>query len=546
MGDQVQHSAAVELFNTVFVQDAMGMASRAVDPHNSRWLRVNQKFCDMLGYTREELLQLTSVDISLPDERHLAVKYNEQLLRGDLRSYSREKRYLRKDGTAIWTQIWLSAVLYPDDNPTQIISVIQDISERKEATRKLEESHVELERRVAEGTADLQITNEALCESEQQLRLVTDNLPVLISYVDSEERFRFVNASCETRYMSRREEIIGKSITEIHTSSEYPKFQPNIAAVLSGRAVTFQETIMYPNGTPRAVEVVYIPDIVEDGRVRGFCALVQDITERKQSEEALLTSEHALQERFADLEEAHRKLEFQGADLVRLADDLLIARDQAEAADRAKSEFLASMSHELRTPLNAIIGFSEVIQKETFGPVGSVKYREYAGHINESGRHLLEIISDILDLSKIESGTDELAQQPSLQQRRHPVGQWQQVLAHLGAGAGDLAPIPQPLQSAVTSPVIGPYLAAVFNGGGDCRLQAARRSVGHARQPDAADPLGCLLCCDHDQNLAPRPRLPGLGPPMKISSTSMTPCRRSRPGRTIARRSLCSKFHTVR
>ena len=86
MADQAEHSTAVELFNTVFEQDAMGMALRAVDPHDSRWLRVNQKFCGMLGYTREELLQLTSVEISVPDEQYLAVEYNEQLLRGDLSS----------------------------------------------------------------------------------------------------------------------------------------------------------------------------------------------------------------------------------------------------------------------------------------------------------------------------------------------------------------------------------------------------------------------------------------------------------------------------
>ena len=87
---------------------------------------------------------------------------------------------------------------------------------------------------------------------------------------------------------------------------------------------------------------------------------------------------------------------------------LTMAKEQAELANRAKSEFLAAMSHELRTPLNAILGFSEVIQNETFGPVGNVKYREYAGDIHESGHHLLDLINDILDLSKIESGTDEL------------------------------------------------------------------------------------------------------------------------------------------
>ncbi len=86
------------------------------------------------------------------------------------------------------------------------------------------------------------------------------------------------------------------------------------------------------------------------------------------------------------------------------------ARTHAEIANRAKSEFLATMSHELRTPLNAVMGFSEIIKHETFGPVGSVKYREYANDIHESGQHLLSLINDILDLSKIESGTDELSE----------------------------------------------------------------------------------------------------------------------------------------
>lgn len=84
------------------------------------------------------------------------------------------------------------------------------------------------------------------------------------------------------------------------------------------------------------------------------------------------------------------------------------AMKEAENANRTKSEFLATMSHELRTPLNAIIGFSEIIKDEALGPVGSTKYRDYADDINESGHHLLALINDILDLSKVESGTDEL------------------------------------------------------------------------------------------------------------------------------------------
>jgi len=88
------------------------------------------------------------------------------------------------------------------------------------------------------------------------------------------------------------------------------------------------------------------------------------------------------------------------------------ARRRAEAANRAKSRFLATMSHELRTPLNAILGFSEVMKTELFGPIDNPTYREYAGNILESGRHLLHLISEILDLTRIESGRYELHEEP--------------------------------------------------------------------------------------------------------------------------------------
>ncbi len=90
--------------------------------------------------------------------------------------------------------------------------------------------------------------------------------------------------------------------------------------------------------------------------------------------------------------------------------ELSKAKDAAEASSRAKSEFLAAMSHELRTPLNAIIGFSEVINNETFGPIGNPQYREYTNYIHKSGQQLLSLINDILDLSKIEFGKDKLCE----------------------------------------------------------------------------------------------------------------------------------------
>lgn len=83
---------------------------------------------------------------------------------------------------------------------------------------------------------------------------------------------------------------------------------------------------------------------------------------------------------------------------------LRVAKEQADAANQAKSAFLANMSHELRTPLNAIIGFSEMMIKHTFGPLGHDKYGEYLDDIHMSAKHLLEIINEVLDMSKIEAG----------------------------------------------------------------------------------------------------------------------------------------------
>ena len=122
--------------------------------------------------------------------------------------------------------------------------------------------------------------------------------------------------------------------------------------------------------------------------------LQKEITERKQADHELLSANQFLDNQSRELEE--------------MAQHLIRARDQAEIASRSKSKFLANMSHELRTPLNAIIGFSDVIKGEMFGPVGNPKYLEYVQDINESGLHLLELINDILDLSKIEAGKTEL------------------------------------------------------------------------------------------------------------------------------------------
>ncbi|MEQ8268025.1 MAG: ATP-binding protein [Parvibaculum sp.] len=107
----------------------------------------------------------------------------------------------------------------------------------------------------------------------------------------------------------------------------------------------------------------------------------------------------------------HRNLREANAVLEARADELSRALLAAEQASLAKSEFLATMSHELRTPLNAIIGFSETMKLEVFGPLGHGKYADYAKDINGAGTHLLDLVTDILDISRVESGTDSLCEE---------------------------------------------------------------------------------------------------------------------------------------
>jgi len=174
-------------------------------------------------------------------------------------------------------------------------------------------------------------------------------------------------------------------------------------------------------GAPKSREAIYDIELdngrwiaVSERRTRtsDFVSIATDITTLKRNERRLAQSERELRATVEELEDSRQKLESQTSQLVELADNYAKEKARAEEASKAKSEFLANISHELRTPLNAIIGFSEVMTEEFFGPIGHEKYTDYARDINESGRYLLEMIDDILDMSKIEAGRFSLSIEP--------------------------------------------------------------------------------------------------------------------------------------
>jgi two-component system, cell cycle sensor histidine kinase PleC len=143
----------------------------------------------------------------------------------------------------------------------------------------------------------------------------------------------------------------------------------------------------------------------------GYVSVGTDITKIKQHEQKLVEGEKRQIATINDLRRSQQALERKTSELADLAQKYAEEKRRAEEANETKSKFLANMSHELRTPLNAIIGFSEIMESGMFGPLGAKKYAEYSHDIRESGQYLLDVINDILDMSKIEAGGIHLAPQ---------------------------------------------------------------------------------------------------------------------------------------
>jgi len=233
------------------------------------------------------------------------------------------------------------------------------------------------EQRMADGSTATIATDiterkraeEALRESEARLANILDNSPAPIYFKDPEGRFLIANRQYEQMYRVKFADIRGKTSKQIFGGALGEQFWEHDQTVLKDRKVVEREEHIFG----RSYLTLKFPIVDPTGELLGLGGIETDVTEIKRAEK-----------------------------------DLRDAKEHAEFANRAKTEFLANMSHELRTPLNSILGLSEMLMNETVGPLGSPKYLEYAQDIHTSGHHLLGLISEVLDLSKIEAGELEI------------------------------------------------------------------------------------------------------------------------------------------
>ena len=251
---------------------------------------------------------------------------------------------------------------------------------------------------------------EASATADQRLREAIEAISEAFVLWDSGNRLVLCNSKYQRLHDLTDEAVrSGAHYAELATLGGFesePEGQP-VAAGLHSR--TYEARL--PDG--RWLQV-------NERRTRdgGFVSVGTDITALKEHEEQLMNSERLLLATVAQLRQSRRSLEEQAQQLADLAERYHEQKAQAEAANRAKAEFLANMSHELRTPLNAIIGFSQLMGSQTFGPLGSEKYRDYCRTYSASGEYLLHVVSDVLDMSRLEAGRERSAYAGSAPSRR--------------------------------------------------------------------------------------------------------------------------------
>jgi two-component system, sensor histidine kinase and response regulator len=340
--------ASEQGFRQIFEEAPIGMAVVGLD---ESFIQVNTTLCQMVGFSEKELTQSTTMDITSEEDIPQGKQNAEELLTGGPRS-SVERRYVRKDGEIVWITRTACLMRDVDGQPRNFLIMVEDISERKRA----------------EG---------ALCENKRELeaahhanQLIMDNSQDVICTMDEWGRFVSVSAACEHVWGYAPSEMVGLLYLDL-VCPEDRVMTNQVADVLrmDGKITDFVNRCTRKDGS--LVDVLWSATWSETDKIM-FC-VAHDVTDRARTEKALRE-----------------------------------AKEEADRANHAKSEFLSRMSHELRTPLNAILGFGQLLERQN--PTETQRSR--VGHIISAGRHLLNLINEVLDISRVETGNLQLSLEP--------------------------------------------------------------------------------------------------------------------------------------
>ena len=328
---------------------------------------------EMLGLPhKDELLTFGEVDALVHKDDIDLYELATKLADGKVQSIDHAFRMRHAHGRWLWLRVRCELTRQDGEVGPHLIGIAVDITEQKNL----------VERTVA---ADL------------RLRDAIETIPEAFVLWDAENRLVLCNSNFQELHQ------LPDAAVAAGTSYE--------TIVATGRKPLIRTTVAH-DSEPRGARTFEAQ--LEDGRWMhiserrtkdgGYVSVGTDITKIKQHEQKLIEGEKRQRATIVDLRKSQQALERQTAELADLAEKYAEEKTRAEEANQAKSKFLANMSHELRTPLNAIIGFSEIMESGMFGPLGAEKYIEYSRDIRESGEYLLDVINDILDMSKIEAG----------------------------------------------------------------------------------------------------------------------------------------------
>jgi PAS domain S-box-containing protein len=400
-----------ERLRAMFSQAAIGMAVAALDGH---FVNMNRKFSDILGYTSDELLRLTFSDITHPDDLAETVAAVRRLMAGEVPEYSLEKRYLRKDGSVIWSRTTVTMLKDAVNQPQRLMGVIEDITPRKRAEAALREETRVLELLNETGKTlasqlDLEKVAQAVTDAGTALSGAQFGAFVYNTTDDNGNAFLLYTLSGAPR------EAFEKFGNPRATALFGPTFRGEgpirCDDVLNdARYGTMGPHHGMPSGDLPVRSYLAIAVTSRSGEVIGGLffghARPGVFTERAERLIVGMAAQAGIAMDNARLYEAAQK---SADERKALLESERAARTAAERLSDVKDEFLATLSHELRTPLNAILGWSQVLRR---GGKDEEDYQKGLEAIERNARAQTQLIDDLLDMSRITSGKLRLDIQP--------------------------------------------------------------------------------------------------------------------------------------